>query len=120
MGQIDPPGVIAMRVVLMILVGVVVPQIAGLLVRRALARSPETARVLGIVAPALVVASVLWGTLWIQAGARRASGAPGGCGTPIAAVLLVVVPGHLIAAELLQSRLHGRRERSEPLSRSLP
>jgi hypothetical protein len=106
MGEIDPPGVIAARLVLMILLGIVVPQIAGLLVHRASARRPDIAQGLGAVVPSVVIAGVLFMTTQLQRASQ--TGTRAGCGTPIAAVLLVLVPGHAVLAEYLQSRLRGR------------
>ena len=115
MGRIDPPDVIAVRAALMLFVGVVLPQICGILVARAAAAKwPTTARALGAVIPAVTIAVVLLVSFQLDIAAQRASGTKVICATPMAAALIMLVPGHAVIAAALQERLrHGSRGGSE-------
>lgn len=95
-----------MRLVLMLLLGVALPQVAGFLVNRAVARWPATARALGVCVAAFTIATVLLVTFQLEVSAQRALGGTVVCATPMAAAFIMLVPGHAAVAALLQSQLH--------------
>ena len=113
MGRIDPPDVIAVRTVLMLFFGIALPQVGGFLVNRAAAASwPTAARALGVVIPAVTIAVVLLVSFQLDIAAQRASGTKVICATPMAAALIMLVPGHAVIAAALQARSrYGSRER---------
>ena len=108
MTSIDPPAVIAWRLLMMLFLGVALPQLTGLAISRITAGWTVISRILAFLLPGAVFAAVVLLALQADAAAMQARGIRQVCVTPAAAALILIVPAHCFIAAVLQNALRSR------------
>ena len=106
--NIDPLAVIAWRLIMMLLLGLALPQLTGLVISRITAAWTVVSRILGTLLPGASFAAVVLLTLQAEAASAEAKGIRQMCVTPAAAALILIVPAHCFIAAVLQNVLRSR------------
>jgi len=107
LSNIDPPAVIAWRLVLMLVLGLALPQVSGLLISR-IASGRTLFRVLGTLIPGLVFAAVIFNAVQADAATMKTAGIRQVCLTPAFSAVVLLVPAHCFIAAALQNALRTR------------